>query len=319
MNDLIPWAAFSLIILIMLALDLGVFNRNAHVVKPREALISSIVWITVSLGFNVALWYWLGTDRALEFLAGYLIEKSLSVDNIFVFVVIFGYFKVPSQYQHKVLFWGIFGAIVMRGILIAVGAALIQQFEWIIYVFGAFLLFTAYKLATQRDEGVHPEHNPVVNLFRRLIPVAPSDSGGKFLVHSAGRLMATPLLIVLLVVETTDLIFAFDSIPAIFAVTTDPFIVFTSNMFAILGLRALYFLLASVVGTFRYLKPGLALVLGFVGVKMLAGAVGIHIPISISLAVIAVILTIAIGASILVSRRETKASQADDYATAPAD
>jgi len=309
MNELIPWAAFSIIIIVMLALDLGVFNRINHIVRPREALRNSLLWIAVSLTFNAAVFYGLGQSRGLEFLAGYLIEKSLSVDNIFVFVLIFSYFQVPALYQRKVLFWGVLGAIVMRGILIAVGAALIHQFEWLIYVFGAFLMFTAYKLATQGDEGPNPEHNPIVNIFRRLVPVAKDDAGGKFFMRAGGRWVATPLFIVLLVVETTDLLFALDSIPAIFAVTTDAFIIFTSNMFAILGLRALYFLLASSVGQFRYLKPGLALVLGFVGVKMLAGALDILIPIGLSLGVIAAILTLAVGASLLATRRERQKAE----------
>lgn len=220
----------------MLALDLGVFNRKAHTIKPREALWTSLLWIAVSLAFNAAIFYMQGSEKGLEFLTGYLIEKSLSVDNIFVFVVIFSYFHTADELQHKVLFWGILGALIMRGILIAVGSALIHEFEWIIYIFGAFLIYTAFKLATQNESGVHPEKNPVVNLFRKIIPVSQKYEGAKFFTRAKGKLIATPLFIVLLIVETTDLIFALDSIPAIFAITTDPFIVFTSNVFAILGL-----------------------------------------------------------------------------------
>jgi tellurite resistance protein TerC len=236
-----------------------------------------------------------------------LIEKSLSVDNIFVFVVIFSYFHTPAELQHKVLFWGIIGALVMRGILIAVGTILIHEFEWIVYVFGAFLVYTAFKLASQDESGLHPEKNPVVNLFRKIMPVTKEYAGAKFLARVSGKLVATPLVIVLIVVETTDLVFALDSIPAIFAVTTDPFIVYTSNVFAILGLRALYFLLAGLMGMFRFLKIGLSLVLGFVGVKMIISALDIKIPIAVSLGVIAVILTASIVASLLANRRDARA------------
>ncbi len=303
------WLAFGGLILFLLALDLFVINRNPHAIKTKEAFWTSMFWIGISLTFNGFVFYERGTTAGLEFFTGYLIEKALSVDNIFVFVVIFAYFQVPQKFQHRVLFLGILGALILRGTLIFLGAALIHQFEWIIYVFGAFLIFTAYKLATQDETGVHPEKNPVVNLFRRIMPVSKEFEGTKFFTRVKGVLMATPLFIVLLVVETTDVIFALDSIPAIFAITTDPFIVFTSNVFAILGLRALYFLLAGVIGSFRYLKIGLSFVLGFVGVKMLVGAfsfVGIHIeiPIAVSLAVIAITLTVSIVASIIAQRRE---------------
>lgn len=306
MNGLLYWVGFAVIIIIMLALDLGVFNRKAHRIETKEALLTSILWIAVSLAFNAAVFYTQGIDKGLEFLTGYLIEKSLSVDNVFVFAVIFSYFHTAGELQHKVLFWGIIGALVMRGILIAVGTALIHEFEWIIYVFGAFLVYTAFKLATQDESGVHPEKNPVVNLFRKIIPVTKEYDGAKFFTRVSGKLVATPLAIVLIVVETTDLVFAIDSIPAIFAVTTDPFIVYTSNVFAILGLRALYFLLAGVMGMFRYLKLGLSLVLGFVGIKMIISALDIKIPIAISLGVIAVTLTVSIVASIFAARREAR-------------
>jgi len=302
--DVLLWLAFGGLITVLLCLDLFVLNRNPHEIKTKEALWTSLFWIGISLAFNAFVIYERGLEKGLEFFTGYLIEKALSVDNIFVFVVIFAYFQVPAKYQHRVLFLGILGALILRGTLIALGAALIHQFEWVVYIFGAFLIFTAYKLATQEETGVHPERNPIVNVFRRVMPVTKEFEGAKFFTRHAGVLKATPLFIVLLVVETTDVIFALDSIPAIFAITTDPYIVFTSNVFAILGLRALYFLLAGVLGSFRYLKTGLSFVLGFVGVKMLVGAVGIDIPIVVSLAVIAVVLTVAILASILVQRRE---------------
>lgn len=308
--DLNYWIAFAVVIIIMLALDLGVFNRKAHAIKPKEALITSLIWIGVSLTFNAFVFYFQGQDKGFEFLAGYLIEKSLSVDNIFVFVVVFSFFNTPSNLQHKVLFWGIVGALVFRGLLIGVGAALIHEFEWIVYIFGAFLIFTAIKLATQKEDGeVDPDKNPMVKLFRKLMPVTPDYVGEKFFTRINGVLMATPLMIVLIVIETTDLVFALDSIPAIFAVTLDPFIVYTSNVFAILGLRALYFLLAGAMGQFRYLKIGLSLVLGFVGLKMIIAAFHVKIPIVISLSVIALILVGSIVASLIASKRDAKQAE----------
>ncbi len=313
LNSTMLWIAFGGLIAFLLALDLFVINRNPHEIKTKEAFWTSMFWIGISLTFNAFVFYERGTTAGFEFFTGYIIEKALSVDNIFVFVVIFAYFQVPQKYQHRVLFLGILGALILRGTLIGLGAALIHQFEWVIYLFGAFLIYTAYKLGTQTDEGVHPEKNPLINIVRRVMPVSKDFDGAKFFTRAdgaaKGALMATPLLIVLLVVETTDVVFALDSIPAIFAITTDPFIVFTSNVFAILGLRALYFLLAGVLGSFRYLKLGLSFVLGFVGVKMLIGAtdlIGIHIeiPILASLGVIAITLTISIVASVLAQRRE---------------
>ncbi|CAN5497789.1 TerC family protein [soil metagenome] len=242
-------------------------------------------------------------DAAIAFLTGYLIEKALSVDNIFVIVLIFTYFSVPAVYQHRVLFWGILGALVMRGAMIALGAALIEEFHWIIYVFGAFLIFTGFRMARQGDEELEPEANPVVRLFRKLVPVTEKFEGDKFFIRRAGALMATPLLLVLVIIETTDLIFAVDSIPAIFAVTQDPFIVYTSNIFAILGLRSLYFVLAGVVHKFHYLKLGLSVVLAFVGAKMLLTDTAYKIPTLVSLAVIALILTVAVVASLVRARR----------------
>jgi tellurite resistance protein TerC len=302
----IMWLIFGAVIAGLLALDLFVINRNPHEIKTKEAFWTSVFWITISLLFNAFVFYEKGFTAGLEFFTGYLIEKALSVDNIFVFVVIFAYFQVPQKYQHRVLFLGILGALLLRGTLIFLGAALIQRFEWIIYIFGAFLIYTAYRLGTQNDEGVHPEKNPIVNVFRRIMPVTADFQGQAFLLRANGAWTATPLLVVLLVVETTDVVFALDSIPAIFAITTNPFIVFTSNVFAILGLRALYFLLAGVMGTFRYLKTGLSFILGFVGVKMIIGIIDIQIPILVSLGVIVIVLTVSIVASIIVQRREER-------------
>jgi tellurite resistance protein TerC len=301
------WIVFNIFVLAMLALDLGVFHRKAHAVSGREALAWSIVWISLSLVFNVVIYfYWdrmapnstyTNGEAALAFFTGYLIEKSLSVDNIFVFILIFSFFGVPAAYQHRVLFWGILGALIMRGALIVIGAALLEQFHWIIYVFGAFLIFTGIRMAWNHDENVEPDKNPVLKLFRRFMPVTEHFEKDQFFVRRTGRLMATPLFLILLVVESTDLIFAVDSIPAIFAVTQDPFIVYTSNVFAILGLRALYFLLANVMDKFQYLKFGLAAVLIFIGVKMVI--VDFYkIPIGVSLAVVASILTISVLASL---------------------
>jgi tellurite resistance protein TerC len=306
------WVGFNLFVLAMLALDLGVFHRKAHSISVREAGGWSVVWISLSLLFNLGIylfWHRLVPDSAysnqeaaLAFLTGYLIEKSLSVDNIFVIALIFSYFAVPAIYQHRVLFWGILGALVMRAILIGVGAALIEEFHWIIYVFGAFLIFTGIRMAMHKDEEIHVGDNPVVRLFRRFMPVADQYHGSNFFVRHAGKLMATPLFLVLLVVESTDLVFAVDSIPAIFAVTTDPFLVYTSNIFAILGLRSLYFLLAGVMDKFYYLKLGLAVVLTFVGVKMVIVDL-YHIPTLVSLGVVTAVLTISIVASLIRSRR----------------
>jgi tellurite resistance protein TerC len=306
------WIGFNLFVLALLALDLGVFHQKAHKVSIREATIWSVVWISLSLLFNVGIYFfwdkiapasdYSNSEAALAFLTGYLLEKSLSVDNIFIFVVIFTYFAVPAIYQHRVLFWGILGALIMRGILIVIGATLLKEFHWIIYVFGAFLIFTGVRMAIERNEEAHPEKNPVIKLLRRSMPVIENYEGEQFFVRRMGKLMATPLFLVLLVVESTDLIFAVDSIPAIFAVTDDPFIVYTSNVFAILGLRSLYFLLAGVVDKFHYLKLGLSAVLVFVGVKMVLTDI-YKIPIGLSLAVIATILTISIVASIRRARR----------------
>jgi tellurite resistance protein TerC len=296
------WVGFNLFVLAMLALDLGVFHRKAHEVSVREASIWSAVWVGLALVFNLGVWHFLGPQKGVEFLTGYLIEKSLSVDNIFVFALIFGYFAVPREYQHRVLFWGILGALVMRAIFIAAGAALIANFHWILYVFGAFLIVTGLKMAIVPAQGLEPEKNPVVKLVRRLMPVTDRYHGQKFFARENGVLAATPLFLVLALVETTDLIFAVDSIPAIFAVTSDPFIVYTSNVFAILGLRSLYFLLAGVMSKFEYLKLGLAAILVFVGTKM--AIVDVYkIPSPVSLGVVAAILAVAILASLVRARR----------------
>ena len=298
------WTIFGIFVVGMLALDLGVFHRQAHEVRAKEALTWTAVWIALSLLFNAAIWHWFGSERALEFLTGYVIEKALSVDNVFVFVVLFSTFAVPKEYQHRVLFWGIFGAVVMRAIFIAAGAALLHRFHWIMYVFGAILVITGIKLLFQKDDEVHPERNPIFRLARRLIPAVPEYHGQRFMTIRNGRRYATPLLIVLIAIEATDVVFAVDSIPAIFAVTTDPFIVYTSNIFAILGLRALYFLLAGVMDKFHLLKAGLALVLGFVGTKMLIADV-YKIPIVISLVVIALLLGGAVVLSLVIKPKHT--------------
>jgi len=301
-----PWVVFTVFVLGMLALDLGVFHRDAHVVTKKEAALWSLVWILLALIFNAGIYYVSGPVRALEFLTGYLIEYSLSVDNIFVFIVIFSYFAVPEAYRHRVLFWGILGALLMRGLFIAVGAALLQHFHWIIYILGAFLVLTGIKLLLKEETSVHPEDNPAIKLLRRLMPITERYEGQRFFVTRQGQRFATPLLVVLVTVESTDLIFAVDSVPAIFAVTTDPFIVYTSNVFAILGLRALYFLLAGVMGLFCYLRYGLGSVLGFVGMKMMLADV-YKISIGVSLGVIAALLTLAILVSLLLPRKSSEA------------
>lgn len=309
------WIGFNVFVLAMLALDLGVFHRKAHAISIKEATIWSVVWISMALLFNLGLYFfwdkispasdYSNSEAALAFFTGYLLEKSLSVDNIFVFVLIFTFFAVPAIYQHRVLFWGIIGALIMRAALIAVGAVLLKEFHWIIYLFGGFLIFTGIRMALHRNEEMHPEKNPLVKLLRRIMPVTENYEGDKFFIRRAGKLMATPLFLVLLLVESTDLIFAVDSIPAIFAVTNDTFIIYTSNVFAILGLRSLYFLLAGVVDKFYYLKLGLSLVLVFVGTKMMM--VDIYkIPVGLSLGVIFIILAISIATSLWRAKRLIK-------------
>jgi tellurite resistance protein TerC len=295
------WIGFNTFVIVMLAFDLGVIHREAHEVSMKEAGAWSAIWVALALAFNYGVYHFMGPQAGLEFLTGYLIEKALSVDNIFVFVLIFSFFSVPPRYQHRVLFWGILGALLMRGAMIAAGAVLITEFHWIIYVFGAFLVITGIRMATQTEHAIDPERNPVIRLVRRFVPVSTEYHGQRFWVRAeAGgrlRLVATPLFVVLVLVETTDLIFAVDSIPAIFAITQDPFIVYTSNVFAILGLRALYFLLAGVIHRFHYLKLGLSAVLVFVGVKMLL-AEAYKVPIGVSLGIIGLVLATAIVASL---------------------
>lgn len=307
------WTGFIVCVLFFLALDLGVFHRHAHVVRFREALLWTAVWFSLAMLFALGLRPLRGNKEALQFVTGYLLELSLSMDNVFVIALIFAYFKVPAQLQHRVLFWGILGALVMRGAMIGAGIALISWLQWVLYLFGLFLVYSGVKMLLVKTE-VHPEDNRVVRLARRLFPIAPHFEGQRFLTVCEGRRALTPLALVLVMVETTDLIFAVDSIPAIFAVTTKPFIVFTSNVFAILGLRSLYFVLAGAIGCFRYLKPGLSLVLVFVGVKMLLDPhdrepplwFQLDIPTSVSLLVIAGILLIAIVLSVTSARREKK-------------
>ena len=310
------WAGFIGCVLFFLALDLGVFHRESHVVKFREALGWSIVWGVLSLLFAGALVLLRGRHEAVEFVTGYIIELSLSMDNVFVIALIFASFRVPAQYQHRVLFWGILGALVMRGTLILAGAALIQKFQWTLYLFGAFLVFTGVKMLFTDDEGVEPEKNPVIRLARKIFPVADELHGEKFLVRVNRRTLLTTLMLVLIMVETTDLVFALDSIPAIFAVTTKPFIVFTSNVFAILGLRSLYFVLAGAIQYFRYLKIGLSVVLIFIGGKMLIAPHGethrwfqVEIPTSTSLLVVGGIIATSILLSVTATKRENKAAQ----------
>ena len=328
------WVGFNLFVVAMLALDLGVFHREAHEVSVKEAAVWSVVWISLSLVFNLLLYlFWerlmpgsaySGGEAGLAFLTGYLIEKALSVDNIFVFVLIFSYFAVPAKYQHRVLFWGIIGALLMRAAMIFAGAALIKEFHWIIWIFGAFLIFTGIRMATSKEEKLEPDKNPLIRLFKRFMPVSEQYDGQKFFTRKNGILMATPLFLVLLMVETTDLIFAVDSIPAIFAVTQDPFIIYTSNVFAILGLRSLYFVLAGVMHKFHYLKLGLSVVLVFVGIKMLLPdasnmllGVSYKIPTAISLGVVGGVIAIAVIASLVRANRLERAEISAGTSTLP--
>jgi tellurite resistance protein TerC len=312
------WIGFLVLVFILLALDLGVFNRRSHVISTREAAGWTTLWVSLSLLFSIFIYFayennWLdinhsatpmsGMEAALDYLTGYLVEQSLSMDNIFVIALIFAYFKVPDQYQHRVLFWGILGALFFRGIMIAFGIVLIQQFDWIIYVFGAFLLYSAYKMLTANEE-VHPNKNPTIRLLRRYFPITKSYYGDKFFVKIRQFHAGTPLFVALVMVETTDIMFAFDSIPAIFAITTDPFLVFTSNIFAILGLRSLYFVLANMLNRFIYLKYSLVFILVFVALKMLAHEY-VHLPSWLSLVVIFVALASGVIASLMSSAPET--------------
>ncbi len=303
MNGPIVWAGFLVLVGALLALDLFVFHRHAHEVKFKEAVKMSLFWIGVALAFNAGLFYFEGRKKAMEFLAGYVIEKSLSVDNLFVFIMLFSYYRVPASLQHKVLYWGIVGALVMRALFILAGVAMIQRFEWTTYLFGAFLIYTGIKMAFSDEVDVDPNKNIVLRIAKRILPMTEQNRRGSFFVKEGGRWLATPLFIVLLVVETTDVVFAVDSIPAVLAVSADPFIVFSSNVFAILGLRALYFALAGVMGLFRFLKYGLSIVLAFVGFKM-AAAHYIKLPIGVSLGVVLGVLGLSVLASIFLPAPE---------------
>ena len=314
-NEAWLWIPFVVMVSVALAVDLGVFNRKAHVPSTREAAAWTAVWILLALVFNGLVYLWVGSQKALEFLAGYLVEKSLSVDNLFVFLMIFSYFSVPAQFQHRVLFWGILGAVVIRGIFVAAGAALLSSFHWVAYLFGAFLVYTGLKMALGKERAVEPEHNPVFRFVRRFLPVVSEYRGQAFVVREGGRRLATPLLLVLIFVELTDVVFAVDSVPAVFGVTSDPFIVYTSNIFAILGLRALYFLLAGIMPMFRYLKYALSMILAFVGAKMLLADV-VHVPITMSLAVIFGLLVVAVVASMLVPASESEGETREQVKTA---
>jgi tellurite resistance protein TerC len=310
-GETILWIVFGVFIPVMLALDLGVFHRRDHVIKVKEALIWSAIWISLALLFNLGIYLLVGHEKALNFLTGYLVEESLSVDNLFVFLLIFSYFCVPSAYQHRVLFWGIMGAIVMRAIFIVTGLTLLENLHWIIYIFGAFLVFTAFRLAFNKEEEIKPEKNPVLRLFRRFVPMTKRYHGHKFLVKARGRRLATPLLLTLVVIETTDIIFAVDSVPAVLSITQDPFIVYTSNIFAVMGLRSLYFALSGVIQKFYYLNYGLAGILAFLGLKMIVPdiintinpALNFEVPVEASLGVVVGILVIAALVSLL--RRKT--------------
>jgi len=302
------WIGFHVFIFIMLALDLGVFHKHTHKVPIKEAAIWSLVWISLALLFNLFVFFEFGKTKALEFLTGYVIEYSLSVDNIFVFILIFSYFAVKSQYQHKILFWGILGALIMRGIFIFAGIALINRFHWIVIIFGGFLVFTGIRMLFQKDSEVDPEKNPIVRFFRKFLPVTHSLHGDKLFIRQNHRMYATPLFLVLLIIESSDLIFAVDSIPAILAISQDTFIVYTSNIFAILGLRSLYFAIAGIMGYFRYLKVGLAFVLTFVGLKMLVAYFNFEIPIVLSLVIIISILLISILASVFIKKEISSTS-----------
>lgn len=297
------WIAFNAGVLLLLALDLGVFHRSAHAVSLREAAIWTAVWVTLSVGFGGGVWWHGGKEAGLQFFTAYVVEYSLSVDNIFVFVLLFRYFAVPAAYQHRVLFWGILSALVMRGAFIALGVALIRNFGWVLYVFGLFLVVTGVRMFTHKDIELHPEQNPVVKLVRRYLPLTAGYMGQRLFVWEGQRLMVTPLFLVLVVVEITDVVFAVDSIPAVFAITLDPFIVYTSNICAVMGLRSLYFLLAGVMDRFVYLQQGLAVILTYVGVKMLI-AHWIKIPTALSLGFIALVLMVAVVASLAAKPRE---------------
>ena len=305
LNLSVLWIAFALLVVTMLALDLGL-NRKCHEISFKEAVVWSVIWITLSLIFNVGIYFLMGKVKALEFFTGYVIEKSLSVDNLFVFVMIFSYFNIRKEHQARILKWGIISALVLRAIFIFTGIGLLKHFDWLFYVFGVLLIVTAFKMAFGGEEKIEPEKSWIIKLARRIFPFTKRVHGDWFFKRQNGLLVASPLLLVLMMVESSDVVFAIDSIPAVFAVTLDPFIVFTSNIFAILGLRALYFLLANIVGMFVYLKVGISFILAFVGCKMLAGVMGFHIPIQISLLIIFASLFLSVLASVTIGRRRAR-------------
>jgi tellurite resistance protein TerC len=304
------WVIFNAVILVLLFLDLTVWNRGGRVIPFKQALLSSAIWIALAFAFAVFIHQWLGASKALEFVTGYIIEEALSVDNLFVFILLFAYFKVPPEQERTVLFWGIIGALIMRGIFIVAGVALVQRFHWVMYLFGAFLIYSGFQLLREGDEEqVDPARNPVLKLTRKLVPVSEEYHGHSFFIRRAGKTLATPLFVVLLVVETTDVLFATDSIPAILAISRDPFIVYTSNVFAVLGLRSMFFALSGLMKIFHYLHYGLAVILMFIGAKMLASA-KYELPTWIALAVIAVVLALSVLASILFPKKEKEPSSA---------
>jgi tellurite resistance protein TerC len=305
MTDVLLWVGFIVFIIAMLVLDLKVFQRKEHDIMIKEALLWTLFWIVLSLGFNIGIYFFMGVNYALEFLTGYLIEKALSIDNIFVFIIIFAYFRVSPRFQHKILFWGILGAIVMRALFILAGVALIERLHWVIYVLGIFLVYIGIKLAFEKEKEVHPDQNPLLKIVKRIFPVDTDYTGNKFFTRKAGKLFATPLFIVLIAIESTDIVFAVDSIPAILSITRHPFIVFTSNIFAILGLRALYFAISGIMQLFAYLNYGLSLILVFVGVKMLI-ADFYKIPVGIALGTVGGILAVSIILSLLFPPKNKK-------------
>lgn len=300
------WLGFAVIMTTIFIIDLGLFSRKSHEIRFREALTWTIVWVSLALAFNAGIYHFMGSTKALEFFTGYIIEESLSVDNLFVFIMIFSYFHVSKVHQPKILKWGILGALVMRGIFILAGIGLIERFHWTVYIFGGILLFTGFKMAFGKEEKIEPEKNLLVRIVRKFVPITKRVRDDRFFIRKKGITAATPLFLALLVVESSDVIFAVDSIPAVLAVTTDPFIVYTSNVFAIMGLRSLYYLLAKVMEMFAYLKLGISFILAFVGVKMLLGGAGYEIPILFSLGVIFGVLTISVIASIFIGRKKGK-------------
>lgn len=302
-NKITLWVGFNLLVMLMLAIDLGLIHKSLKEITVKEAFVWSAIWIVVALVFNVGIYYWRGSEVAVQFFTGYVIERSLSIDNIFVFLLIFTYFQVPGRFQYKVLIWGILGALVLRGIFIVLGTFLIAKFYWIIYLFGAFLVITGIKMGFGKDKKIEPERNPMLRLLRKFLPISSGYDDGKFFVRKNGKLFGSPLLVVLIVIESTDVVFAVDSIPAIFAITLDPFIVYTSNVFAILGLRALYFAMAGMMKLFYYLKYALGIILAFVGVKMLVSGF-LEIPTAIALGVIGGIFAVSIALSLLIPHND---------------